>query len=212
MLLINFYNSKTKAITKIISKMIFERACESSNRGKNPTHIIIEEAHRYVQRDRDVDVIGYNIFERIAKEGRKYGVFIALITQRPSELSDTCISQCANFIILRTIHPTDLQYIKEMVPNITTEIVLQLKNLKPGNCIAFGKAFKVPTSLKVNMPNPQPLSNDVDIDDIWYVKEQPQQNINQQQYQQNMDVSSIMQQQVNLNNGQYIQQNDLQKL
>ena len=210
---INYVDDRiAKVITKIISKMIFLQSNNDINRGKRAFHIIIEEAHRYVQRDRDVDVIGYNIFERIAKEGRKYGVFIALITQRPSELSDTCISQCANFIILRTIHPTDLQYIKEMVPNITTEIVLQLKNLKPGNCIAFGKAFKVPTSLKVNMPNPQPLSNDVDIDDIWYVKEQPQQNINQQQYQQNMDVSSIMQQQVNLNNGQYIQQNDLQKL
>ena len=89
------------------------------------------------KRDRDTEILGYNIFDRITKEGRKYGVLLGLITQRPSELSDTAISQCSNFLILRTLHPKDLEYIKEMVPNVSQEITLQLKNLKPGNCIAL---------------------------------------------------------------------------
>ncbi len=166
---INYVDDRiAKVMTKIISRMLFLRSSTIRPRGSNAYHIMIEEAHRYVQRDRDVDLLGYNIFERISKEGRKYGIFLALITQRPSELSDTCISQCMNFIILRTVHPTDLKYIKEMVPSVSSEIMLQLKNLKPGNCIAFGSAFKVPTMMKVDLPDPRPLSNNVEISKVWY--------------------------------------------
>lgn len=166
---INYVDDRlAKVITKILSKMLFSLAVENNSRGSIPFHIIIEEAHRYVQQDRDIEILGYNIFERIAKEGRKYGVFLAFITQRPSELSDTAISQCSNFIILRTLHPKDLQYIKEMVPNISIEVVQQLKSLQPGNCIAFGSAFKVPISMHVEFPNPAPNSNNVDLATIWY--------------------------------------------
>ena len=166
---INYVDDRlAKVITKILSKMLFSLAVENNNRGSIPFHIIIEEAHRYVQNDKDIDILGYNIFDRITKEGRKYGVFLALITQRPSELSDTAISQCSNFIILRTLHPKDLQYIKEMVPNISSEVVQQLKSLQPGNCIAFGSAFKIPISMHVEFPNPAPNSNNVDLATIWY--------------------------------------------
>ena len=129
----------------------------------------------------DISLLGYNIFERIAKEGRKYGVFIGLITQRPSELSDTCISQCSNFIIFRTLHPKDSSYIRDMVPNISSEILMQIKNLEPGSCVAFGSAFKIPVSMHFFLPNPRPLSANVDLCDVWYrqnnnveVKEQEQ--------------------------------------
>ena len=179
---INYVDDRiAKVITKIISRMLFLKTSTEKARGSQAYHIIIEEAHRYVQHDKDIDIIGYNIFERIAKEGRKYGMFLGLITQRPSELSDTCVSQCANFIILRTMHPVDLRYIKEMVPNISSEIVLQLKNLKPGNCIAFGSAFKVPTSMYIDIPNPRPLSNNVDLDTVWYATENQETNQNVQQ-------------------------------
>ena len=151
--------------------MIFLTASTIKPRGSRAFHIIIEEAHRYVQHDSDIELLGYNIFERIAKEGRKYGSFLVLITQRPSELSDTCVSQAMNFVLLRTLHPVDLKYIKEMVPNVSNEIVLQLKNLKPGNCIAFGSAFKVPTPLYVDLPNPRPLSNNVDLEKVWYTQQ-----------------------------------------
>lgn len=166
---INYVDDRmAKVITKIVSRMLFEIASNTIPRGSRAFHIIIEEAHRYVIKDNDIDLLGYNIFERITKEGRKYGIFLGLITQRPSELSDTCISQCTNFVILRTLHPKDLEYIKNMVPNISMEIVQQLKNLKPGNCIAFGNAFKVPISMYIDLPNPRPMSNNVDINSVWY--------------------------------------------
>ena len=167
---INYIDDRlAKVITKIISRMLFLKSSVTVPRGSQAYHIIIEEAHRYVlQHDTDIDLLGYNIFERITKEGRKYGMFLTLITQRPSELSDTCVSQCANFVILRISHPKDLHYIKEMVPNISSEVVLQLKNLKPGNCIAFGSAFKVPISMYIDLPDPTPLSNNVDLEKVWY--------------------------------------------
>ena len=172
---INYVDDRmAKVITKIVSRMLFSVAANTYPRGSRAFHIIIEEAHRYVIKDRDVDLLGYNIFERITKEGRKYGIFLGLITQRPSELSDTCISQCTNFIILRTLHPKDLDYIKNMVPNISIEIVQQLKNLKPGNCIAFGNAFKIPVSMYIDLPNPRPMSNNVDISTVWYTDATPQ--------------------------------------
>ena len=166
---INYVDDRiAKVMTKILSRMLFIKASSIKPRGSRAFHIIVEEAHRYVQHDGDVELLGYNIFERITKEGRKYGVFLAMITQRPSELSDTCISQCANFVILRTLHPVDLEYIRQMVPNVSSEVVLQLKNLKPGNCIAFGNAFKVPISMYIDIPNPRPLSNNVDLATVWY--------------------------------------------
>ena len=166
---INYVDDRTaKVMTKIISRMLFLKASTLEPRGSRAFHIIIEEAHRYVQHDSDVELLGYNIFERITKEGRKYGCFLAMITQRPSELSDTCVSQCANFVVLRTLHPIDLKYIEQMVPNVSEEIVLQLKNFKPGNCIAFGSAFKVPTALYIDLPNPRPMSNNVDLQEVWY--------------------------------------------
>ena len=157
-----------KAMTKILSKMIYENSVKIKDRASITYHIIMEEAHRYVQNDNDTKLLGYNIFDRIAKEGRKYGVLLGLISQRPTELSDTAISQCSNFIIFRTYHPRDLEYIKSMVPNVSTEIVRHLKTLQPGNCIVFGSAFKVPIALRLDKPNPEPLSNNADIMKSWF--------------------------------------------
>ena len=166
---ISYVNDRlAKNITKIISKMIFDYATSLEVKGSIPFHIVIEEAHRYVQMDKDIQVLGYNIFERIAKEGRKYGVILGLITQRPSELSDTTISQCSNFVILRTLHPKDLSYIRDMVPNINDEIVQHLKTLQPGNAIAFGSAFKVPVDIKIDRPVPEPSSSNSNISKCWY--------------------------------------------
>ena len=195
---INYIDDRlAKVITKILSRMLFLKASTLKPRGSRAFHIIIEEAHRYVQHDNDIELLGYNIFERISKEGRKYGVFLALITQRPSELSDTCVSQCANFVILRTLHPVDLKYIKEMVPNVTQEIMIQLKNLKPGNCIAFGSAFKVPTVMYVDLPNPRPLSNNVDLTKVWYeaaVQQLGTQNVGSQRFIQPLGTPQPMNQ------------------
>ena len=166
---INYVDDRiAKVMTKIISKILFDYSVNNDNRGQTPFHIIIEEAHRYVQNDKDAELLGYNIFDRITKEGRKYGILLGLITQRPSELSETSISQCSNFLVLRTLHPKDLQYIKEMVPNVSEEVLSILKTLQPGSAIAFGSAFKVPVSLKMEKPNPEPYSNNSNIAKIWY--------------------------------------------
>lgn len=135
-----------------------------------PFHIILEEAHRYVQNDNDIYLLGYNIFDRITKEGRKYGVLLGLISQRPSELSETSLSQCNNFLIFKMLHPTDVEYIRRMVPNITNEIVKRLRILQPGNCIAFGTAFKVPVMIKLDMPNPMPESSSCNVSGVWFVQ------------------------------------------
>lgn len=166
---ISFVNDRlAKNIVKIISRLLFKESIGMKNRGSVPFHIVIEEAHRYVSEDTDSKILGYNIFDRITKEGRKYGIILGLITQRPSELSDTSLSQCSNFIILRMTHPVDLNYIKTMLPNISEEIIEKVKNLKAGNCLMFGTAFKVPLSVKVATPNPAPLSDNVDMVKAWH--------------------------------------------
>ena len=168
---INYIDDRfAKTITKIYSKLLFNYAKELKDRASIPFHIILEEAHRYVQNDNDINLLGYNIFDRITKEGRKYGVLLGLISQRPSELSDTSISQCSNFLIFNILHPVDLAYIKQMVPNITEEISKKFKTLQAGNCIAFGNAFKVPVFIKFEMPNPAPSSSSCDIKKTWFIE------------------------------------------
>ena len=168
---INYIDDRfAKVLVKIISKQVFEYCAALDDRASNPYHLILEEAHRYVQNDNDINIIGYNIFERITKEGRKYGVILGMISQRPSEISETAISQCTNFLVFRMQHPKDLRYIKEMIPNISEEIIDKFKVLQPGNCMAFGSAFKIPLLLKLPLPNPLPYSQNTDIQGCWYIK------------------------------------------
>ena len=156
-----------KVITMIYSRLVFEFAKGLKDRASIPFHIVVEEAHRYIQNDTDRFLIGYNIFERIAKEGRKYGVLLGLISQRPVELSDTVISQCSNFLIFKMNHPTDVDYIRKMVPNISDEIVEKQKTLQSGTCLGFGMAFKIPLICKLQMPDPAPWSGNADVVRIW---------------------------------------------
>ena len=159
---------QAKIIIKIISKMLLESSFRVNPRGSRPIHIFIEEAHRYVQNDIDVELIGYNIFEKIAKEGRKYGVILCLITQRPSELSDTTLSQCSNYIVFRLNNPTDIDFIKKIIPNVTEEMISKIKALQPGFALMFGSAFKVPLTSKFDLPNPRPNSDNISIRNTWY--------------------------------------------
>ena len=160
-------DSYAKSIVKIFAKIIFDFAKSNTNRATIPFHIFLEEAHRYVQNDNDVFLLGYNIFDRIAKEGRKYGVLLGIITQRPSDMSDTVISQCSNFLIFKMTHPKDIGYITEMLPNISQDVIDKMKSLQPGTCVAFGAAFKIPMICKLEMPNPQPFSSSCDVSNFW---------------------------------------------
>ncbi len=159
-----------KIITKIYSKLLYDYLTEITDRASFPIHIILEEAHRYVQNDNDIFLLGYNIFDRIAKEGRKYGILLGLISQRPSELSETALSQCSNFLIFKIIHPKDLDFIRSMIPNITGGMVEKIKILQPGNCIAFGTAFQLPMNVTFDLPNPTPESSNADISSLWFDK------------------------------------------
>ena len=157
-----------KTLTKIFTKIFFNFSTNLKERGSYPIHVILEEAHRYVQNDNDINVIGYNIFDRITKEGRKYGVILGLITQRPSELSTTALSQCSNFIAFRMFHPNDLNIISNISSNVSMETINKLKNLTPGTAMIFGVSFKLPLIAKLELPDPMPQSTSVDIKNRWY--------------------------------------------
>lgn len=156
-----------KVIVKIISKMIFDFAKSRKDRASIPFHLIIEEAHRYIVSDNDKYLLGYNIFERISKEGRKYGVIIDLISQRPVDISETVVAQMSNFMILKMTHPKDLEYIEKMLPNVSSDIIEKLNSLQPGTLISFGSAFKIPLLVKMDMPSPLPYSSNCNVLERW---------------------------------------------
>lgn len=158
-----------KVIVKIYARMFFEFAKTRTQRASIPFHLFLEEAHRYVSKDMDTFLLGYNIFERIAKEGRKYGVLLNIISQRPVEISDTVISQCSNFLIFKMTHPKDIEYIRTMLPNISQDVIEKQKVLQPGNCVGFGGAFKLPMIIKLEMPNPMPYSTNCDVNQRWRI-------------------------------------------
>ena len=90
-----------------------------------------------------------------------------LISQRPVELSEAVVSQCSNFFIFKMNHPRDIEYIKQMLPNISADIVEKQKTLQPGTCVAFGKAFKIPMIIHFDKPNPAPQSSNCDVLTTW---------------------------------------------
>lgn len=157
-----------KVLTKIYTRIFFNYVTNLKERASFPIHVILEEAHRYVQNDTDIEVLGYNIFDRIAKEGRKYGLLLGFITQRPSELSTTALSQCSNFISFKIFHPSDINIISNISSNVSEETIEKIKNLLPGTAIVFGTAFKVPLLVKLDLPDPMPKSTSVDIVNKWY--------------------------------------------
>ena len=157
-----------KVLTKIYSKLFFTHAISVKDSKKYSIQIVLEEAHRYVQNDTDTDVIGYNIFDRITKEGRKYGVVLGLITQRPCELSTTSLSQCSNYIVLRMFHPDDLEIVKNITHSISESDIEKIKSLGPGNALCFGNAMNIPLFVRIDPPNPFPNSFNAHIKDNWF--------------------------------------------
>ena len=159
-----------RSIVKIFGRMFmkFTRALQA--RATFPIHMILEEAHRYVLEGDDKALLGYNIFERIAKEGRKYGLLLDLITQRPTDLNENVISQCANFLIFKINHPADLDYISKSVPNMSEDVVEKQKTLQAGTCVAFGRIFKIPMIVKMEKAAPPPTSANCEIYNNWMVR------------------------------------------
>ncbi len=159
-----------RSIVKIFSRMFMKFTKGLENRASFPIHIILEEAHRYIVEKDDKELIGYNIFERIAKEGRKYGLILCIITQRPTDLNENVISQCSNFLIFKINHPADLDFIYKSVPNMSEDIIEKQKTLQPGTCVAFGKLFKIPMIVKMEKASPAPTSDNCKIYNNWMVR------------------------------------------
>lgn len=158
-----------EVISCVISRMIFEKLKKIEPRNTFPVNIVLEEAHRYISND-PISIFGSanKIFERIAKEGRKYGMFLLASSQRPSELSRTVLSQCSNFIIHRIQNPEDLSQIRQMTPHISANILSRLPSIPRQHALVFGHAVQIPTLFKVNEANPTPHSNDNDVTKNWF--------------------------------------------
>ncbi len=153
-------------ITKTYSKILFNIISLLKNRASLPIHIFLEEAHHFIK-NYENPVYGENIFEKIAKEGRKFGIILTIISQRPTELSETALSQCSSFLLFRTNHPKDLEYMRSAIPNVNTDIIEKQKSIQPGYFVGFGKAFKIPLIIKLDIPKPEPHSSNALIYDIW---------------------------------------------
>lgn len=157
-----------KSIIKILSKLFFKYTTTLEKKGSYPIHIILEEAHRYVNHDNDAQLLGYNIFERIIKEGTKYGTFLGLISQRPNEISKSTLMLCSNFIVFKLFFAEDLRTIKDISLNVNNDDIAKITTLRPGMALVFGKAFQIPVLVDFPLPNPLPSTTSIKIESSWY--------------------------------------------
>lgn len=167
---LNSANDETvEIISCVLSRMIFEKLRKSKNRNTFPVNLVLEEAHRYISTDSG-KVFGdaNKIFERIAKEGRKYGMFLLVSSQRPSELSKTVLSQCSNFIVHRIQNPEDLSHIRQITPHISDTILRRMPSIPTQHALIFGHAVNLPTTFKVNEADPTPKSDNNKISENWF--------------------------------------------
>ena len=159
-----------EVISAVVARLVFERLRRIDPRNSRPVNLVLEEAHRYIPDKPSLHAIDAGkIFERIAKEGRKYGLFIMLASQRPSELSRTVLSQCSNFIVHRIQNPEDLTHIRQMTPFISEPVLKRLPALPKQHALIFGNSVNVPTTFRVRTADPRPKSDDARIADIWFV-------------------------------------------
>ena len=166
----NLDDTATEVVTKVFSKMLFDYLRSLTPRNSMPINLILEEAHRFVRSDMDYGVLGYNIFERIAKEGRKFGLLMGISSQRPSELSRTVVSQCSNFIIHKIQNPDDIHYISRMVPYMNQGMVDRITYLRRGYALVFGTAINLPTLTAFEKATPSPNSGNSNIVEKWYIE------------------------------------------
>ena len=159
-----------EVISCVITRMVFERLKTLAGRNTFPVNLVLEEAHRYIAEHKNSHFGEANkIFERVAKEGRKYGLFLMVSSQRPSELSKTVLSQCSNFIVHRIQNPDDLNHIRQMTPHISSNILYRLPSIPTQHALVFGSSVQIPTLFKVNDASPLPNSANSDITKHWFI-------------------------------------------
>jgi DNA helicase HerA-like ATPase len=139
-------------------------------RGELPILMVLEEAQNYIpERNKDIDRVSISkrIFERISREGRKYGLGLLLSSQRPSELSKTILSQCNSFVVHRLQNPDDQRYIKQIVSSSNEDLLNQLPVLPPQHAIVMGECVRSPLQVKLRNVNPKPESSNPKFVDKW---------------------------------------------
>lgn len=163
----------------LISRILFEygyfykrlRSEENPDEKINndiPLLLVYEEAHKYVPAS---DLVKYraskNSIERIAKEGRKYGVTLLLASQRPSEISETIFSQCNNFIAMRLTNPNDQNYVKKLLPDTLGKLIDTMPSLKAGEGLLIGESIILPSIVQIDKCDNPPSSNDIPYWELW---------------------------------------------
>lgn len=159
-------------VSAVLARMVFRLLRQADPRNRFPVHLLLEEAHRYVASTPSRYAIdAAKVFERIAKEGRKYGMFLMVASQRPSELSKTVLSQCSNFVVHRIQNPDDLSQIRQMTPFISDAVLKRLPSLPKQHALVFGTSVNLPTTFRVRDASPRPWSDDTRIVDLWFHEE-----------------------------------------
>lgn len=158
-------------MTSVVSRMIFDyrKKRQKDDRRKQPIHLILDEAHRYIKKDAEY-ILKENIFERIAREGRKFALYLLISSQRPSELSSTVLSQCGNYIIHRIQNEVDMKYIYSVLPYYSDDYTTKIKQSVPGESLIFGNCVPMPLQVKIHKANPDPNSENCDISKEWFEK------------------------------------------
>ncbi|WP_460130542.1 ATP-binding protein [Pseudomonas sp. H1_D05] len=159
----------------LISRLVFDFAFHYSKlkhkkdeTNNVPFMIVCEEAHNYIPRSNSAEFkASKKSIERIAKEGRKYGLSLMVVSQRPSEVSDTIFSQCSNFISLRLTNTIDQGYIKALLPDSADGLVDLLPSLAQGEALIVGDAVLMPSLVRLEKPNPEPKSASVNVYKEW---------------------------------------------
>ncbi|MDP2886061.1 MAG: DUF853 family protein [Ignavibacteria bacterium] len=151
-----------------IGRLAFEFNYWNPKYREFPILLVCEEAHAFIPRASESQFAGSRkSMERIAKEGRKYGVGLAVVSQRPHEVSETVLAQCGTFVCLRITNPDDQGYVRSLVPESEGDLVSVLAGLGRGEALVLGEAVPLPTRLQFDKPNPTPNSDDVDFYKEW---------------------------------------------
>lgn len=158
-------------MTSVVSRMVFDYRKHKFGklRQQNPIHLILDEAHRYIRKDANY-IMRENIFEKIAREGRKYSLYLIISSQRPSELSQTVLSQCGNYIVHRIQNEVDMKYIYSVLPYFSEDYITKIKQAVPGEALIFGNCVPMPIMVKIKEAEPAPNSKNCDIKMEWFYK------------------------------------------
>jgi hypothetical protein len=158
-----------ETLTSVSARLFFDdrRQLVGVKRRERPIHLILVEAHRYIKKDYEY-ILKENIFEKIAREGRKYSYYLLVSSQRPSELSDTVLSQCSNFIIHRIQNERDMRYIQAILPYFSDDFTSKIKQSIPGEALIFGNCVSMPLHIKVHESSPSPNSKNCNIPQEWF--------------------------------------------